>query len=43
MRALREHLLLDGYRLDAIGELELVDAELRRIVEGYGETAGPLH
>jgi hypothetical protein len=35
MDALRESLLLEGYTVDAIGELELLDAELRAVVAAW--------
>jgi hypothetical protein len=41
--AIRDYLAAAGYRVDDIGELEVMDAELRRIVEGYGEPVGPVH
>ncbi len=35
MDALRQYLAATGYSVDAIGEMELVDDELRRIVAAW--------
>ena len=43
MIALAAYVEQAEYRLDAIGELELVDAEARRIIEAFGEPAGTVH
>jgi hypothetical protein len=40
MVALQEHLRLAGFRLDAIAELEVIDDELRRIVEAVRNGRG---
>ena len=42
--AVRQHLASAGYApLDAIGELELLDDELRRIVAGWDASTGMVH
>jgi hypothetical protein len=41
--AIREYLAAAGYRVDDIGELELLDAELRAVVEAWDHRAAMVH